>query len=225
MEKKYKNFFHWIQSFVKPTSEEPNSEKKLTKLHYAVFIGILGVAFMLFSNSFSESSSSSQQKDLAVFSQQKADQSVFNQKDEEETNILQEIENHYENQLKEILQSIVGVDDVEIMINLDATESKVYEKSVQSQTQLTDETDREGGKRKVEDTSRNEQIVIIRSGDTEKPVIVRVRKPEVRGVLIAAKGADNIQVKKWIIEAVTRVLDVPSHRVSVLPKKNPKGDS
>ena len=35
---------------------------------------------------------------------------------------------------------------------------------------------------------------------------VETKKPEIRGVLVVAKGADNIQVKKWIIEAVTRVL-------------------
>jgi stage III sporulation protein AG len=38
-------------------------------------------------------------------------------------------------------------------------------------------------------------------------------------VLIVAKGADDVRVKKEIIEAVTRVLDVPSHRVAVSAKK------
>jgi stage III sporulation protein AG len=37
--------------------------------------------------------------------------------------------------------------------------------------------------------------------------------------LVVAKGADNLQIKKWIVEAVTRVLNVPSYRVAVLPKK------
>ena len=92
------------------------------------------------------------------------------------------------------------------------------------QTQLTDETDREGGKRKVEDQSTDEQLVIIQNGEKEVPIVVETKKPAIRGVLVVAKGADNIQVKKWIVEAVTRSLDVPSHRVSVLPKKT-KGES
>jgi len=37
--------------------------------------------------------------------------------------------------------------------------------------------------------------------------------------LIVAKGADNIRIKKEIIDAVTRALDVPSHRVAVMAKK------
>lgn len=88
-----------------------------------------------------------------------------------------------------------------------------------TQKQSTDETDREGGKRKVEDISTDEKLVIVRSGDQEKPVVVKTEKPKIRGILVVAKGADNIEVKKWIIEAVTRSLDVPSHRVAVLPKK------
>jgi stage III sporulation protein AG len=66
--------------------------------------------------------------------------------------------------------------------------------------------------------------VITRNGDTEIPVIIKTKKAEVRGVAIVAAGAENIKVKASIIEAVTRVLDVPAHRVSVLPKKKPKGE-
>jgi stage III sporulation protein AG len=224
MEKKNNQFFRWLQSLFKTTNEKQNAEKKLTKYHYAILILTVGVAFMLISNILSNTSSSA--PELAVFNQQKSeDEPAFGQKEIGIADILQQAENDYENQLKEILQTAVGVDEVEIMVNLDATDSKIYEKNITTQTQLTDETDREGGKRKVEDTSKDEQLVIIRNGDTETPVVIKIKKPQVRGVLIVAKGADNIQVKKWIIEAVTRVLDVPSHRVSVLPKKNPKGES
>lgn len=165
-------------------------------------------------------------KEVTAFNQEKVEnEPAFGQKEYTMADVLKQAENDYENELKEILQTAVGVDEVEIMVNLDATDTKIYEKNITTQTQLTDETDREGGKRKVEDVSKDEQLVIIRNGETESPVVVKIKKPEVRGVLIVAKGADNIQVKKWIVEAVTRVLDVPSHRVSVLPKKNPKGES
>jgi stage III sporulation protein AG len=61
--------------------------------------------------------------------------------------------------------------------------------------------------------------VIIQEGEKEVPIVLETKKPEIRGVLIVAKGADNIQIEKWIKESVTRLLDVPSHRVSVMPKK------
>ena len=94
-----------------------------------------------------------------------------------------------------------------------------YERNKVTQEQTTEETDREGGKRTVTDSSRDEQIVIVRNGEKEVPIVQMTEKPEVRGVLVVAKGADNITVKKWIIEAVTRVLDIPSHKVAVMPKK------
>ena len=109
--------------------------------------------------------------------------------------------------------------DVKVVIYVDASEKKEFEKNKVTQKQVTEETDQEGGKREVEDTSVDEQLVIIKNGDKEGPIVVETKKPKVSGVLVVAKGAENIQVKKWIIEAVTRALDVPSHRVSVMPKK------
>ena len=84
-------------------------------------------------------------------------------------------------------------------------------------SQTTGETDKTGGKR-VEDESLDEKTVIIREGDKETPVVLRTEKPKVRGVLVVAKGVDNIQVKAMVKEAVIKSLDVPAHRVSVSPK-------
>jgi stage III sporulation protein AG len=114
---------------------------------------------------------------------------------------------------------MLGVDDVMVMVNIDSTDKKVLEKNTVTKSQTTEEKDNEGGERKVQDTSTDEQLVIIREGEKEVPIVVEYQKPAIRGVLVVAKGAENIQVKKWIIEAVTRALDVPSHRVSVMPKK------
>jgi stage III sporulation protein AG len=104
-------------------------------------------------------------------------------------------------------------------VNVDATEKKVLEKNVVVQSQKTEEVDREGGQRTVEDQSKDEQLVIIRDGEKEVPIVIETKKPAIRGVIVIAKGADNIQVKKWILESVTKLLDVPVHRVSVMPKK------
>jgi stage III sporulation protein AG len=205
------------------SSQQPASEKKNPKLLYVILLLGAGAAFMLISNAQSPPDSLTEKVSSIVPAGGEKDTSVFGQKKSENSKSMVDYEDRYENQLREALQSIAGVDDVEVVVNLDATESKVYEKNKVTQNQSTDETDREGGTRKVEDTSTDEQLVVIRSGDQEKPVMIKTEKPKIRGVLIVAKGADNIQVKKWIIEAVTRVLDVPSHRVAVLPKKS-KGE-
>ncbi|GAA3322129.1 hypothetical protein GCM10020331_040760 [Ectobacillus funiculus] len=46
------------------------------------------------------------------------------------------------------------------------------------------------------ESSTNQKPTIIREDNKEAPIVTKVDKPEVRGVLIVAKGADNIEVKK-----------------------------
>jgi stage III sporulation protein AG len=213
----------WLK---KQFSKETQGENKKGKYPYLVLVLLFGTAIMLISNLFIKDEKATSV--LPTFSssekQQEEDVETFGQKKTVENNVIDEYEKAYEAQLKEALDTIVGVSDVTVVVNVDATEKQVLEKNKNTQTQMTDETDREGGKRKVEDHSSDEQLVIIQDGEKEVPIVIETKKPAIRGVLVVAKGADNIQVKKWIIEAVTRSLDVPSHRVSVLPKKT-KGDS
>lgn len=199
-----------------------NEEKKRKwSFHYVLLLGCVGIALMivgnLLTNSPEENVSSMIEEEgvenKAVF------KSNISHEEERERSSMEEYEMHYENQLKEVLEQIIGVSDVSVMINLAETERYVYEKNKVMRKQTTDETDREGGTRKVEDVNEDEQIVIIRNGDKEEPILLQKEKPTIRGVLVVAKGVENQQIKSWVVEAVSRVLDVPSHRVSVMPKK------
>ncbi|RKL69382.1 stage III sporulation protein AG [Salipaludibacillus neizhouensis] len=128
-------------------------------------------------------------------------------------------ERHLEDQLKNALEQMKGVTNVSVMVTVSGTETHIFEKNTQSKEQQTEETDREGGTRDVRDSTKDEEVVIIRNGDKEEPLLVQSNKPDIKGVLIVANGVDNIQVKTWVVEAVSRVLDIPSHRVSVMPRK------
>lgn len=207
-------------------SKNEQSDKKPSKYHYFLLVLLFGAAIMLISNMiFNEEPSNTS---LSVMNNEKEsieeeDVPTFGQKQKAGNDVITAYEREYEAQLKEALDAIVGVEDVTVVVNVDATEEKILEKNRTNKQQITDETDREGGKRNVEDVSSEEQLVIIRNGEKEVPIVIETKKPKIRGVLVVAKGADNIQVKKWIIESVTRVLDVPSHRVAVMPKKT-KGE-
>ncbi|MGD6841394.1 stage III sporulation protein AG [Bacillus infantis] len=212
----------WIKKHLMGSGEN----KKQGKYQYLLIALLFGAAIMLISSSFFKEEAAGGV--LPAFSSQGGkeaeDVPAFGQKNTGGNVSITDYEKAYEAQLKEALDSIIGVDDVTVVVNVDATEKKVLEKNSTTKSQTTDETDREGGKRKVEDLSKEDQLVIIRDGEKEVPIVVETKKPVIRGVLVVAKGADNIQVKKWIIEAVTRSLDVPSHRVAVMPKKS-KGES
>ncbi|MFP3387839.1 stage III sporulation protein AG [Brevibacillus sp. SIMBA_040] len=135
------------------------------------------------------------------------------------TDIIAEYENIYESQLRDILGSVVGVGGVDVMVNLESTPELVVEKNRNIRSSTNQEMDKEKATRNQNDQSRDEQLVIIQGGKQDQPVVVKTLKPRVRGVLVVAKGADNIQVKAWITEAVQKVLDVPAYKISILPKK------
>lgn len=191
------------------------------KYQYLLIVLLFGAAIMLVSNFLINENEPS--SGIPVMSStddgSEDDIETFGKKSAAGNEMISDYENRYETQLKEALEGITGVSDVTVVVNVDSTEKKVLEKNTVIRSQITDETDREGGERKVEDQSQDNQIVIIRDGEKEVPIILETKKPEIRGVLVVAKGADNIQVKKWIIESVTKLLDVPSHKVSVMPKK------
>ena len=208
--------FQFVKQLLFRSKEEP-ANKKIAPFSYGIVILVLGVFIMLISN-FSGLQKETNAIETNKNTEEQAE-TVFSLKRETKAKAIADYEERYEDQLKEALEAIAGVGDVEVIVNVDTAEMKVIEKNRTTQQQTTDETDREGGKRKVDDTSINEEVVIVRDGEKESPIILTTKKPEIRGVLVVAKGADNLQVKKWIVEAVTRVLDVPSHRVAVLPKK------
>lgn len=207
-------------SILKKLFQKNDDTQKFDKKHYIIIVFVIGIAIMLFSNFFSsQRNESSNPVPVTSDSKEAENAEVFGNSGKNQPSTMKDYEEYYENQLKEAIESIVGVDDVSIVVNVDSTEKVVYEKNMINKKQITSETDSNGGKREVEDNSAEEQIVIVREGDKEVPLISETKKPDIRGVLIVAKGAENVQVKKSIIEVVMRTLDVPSHRVSVLSKK------
>lgn len=63
-----------------------------------------------------------------------------------------------------------------------------------------------------------DQTVLIRKNNNEEPLLIQTRNPEIRGVLVIAEGVDQIQVKQMVIDSVSRLLDVSTHRIAVMPK-------
>ncbi|UFJ42918.1 stage III sporulation protein AG [Brevibacillus humidisoli] len=193
--------------------------KQMKPIHYFILLFCIGAAVMIFTDFLSVEPDQSSTSDL--FSAQVPEQepsapasggSVSNDE-------IQEYENMYETQLAEILETVIGVGQVEVMVNLDSTPEVVVEKNRDIRSATTKETDKDKATRNQTDQTRNEQVVVVQGSKQEHPVVLKTVKPKVRGVLVVAKGAENIQVKAWILEAVQKVLDVPAYKISVLPKK------
>ncbi len=211
------NLKNQIKNFLQ-TKKSEHGGKLSKKAGYIIVVGLIGLLLLIVGNIFSSSTTDDNQSISNVASEvDKPAEETFSDKSKSTSNV-DDIESGYEDNLKEMLNNIEGVSDVEVMVNLESTKVKVYEKNLIAGQQSTTETDKSGGTREIEDNTKETQVVLVRQGDKEVPLLIRTKKPEVRGVFVVAKGVDHATVKKWVVDSVSRVLDVPTHRVSVMPK-------
>lgn len=202
-----------LQEFLK---DKLNGSKKTG---YVILIGLVALLVIIMGNIFSSSSQKDLGQDMPRLELESESQSEeVSSHESGTTSDVSVLEANYKKQLEGMLEKIDGVSEVEVMVNLDSTDVKVYEKNLIKGTQQTEENDRNGGTRNIEELTEETQTVIVRQGDQETPVLVQTKKPKVRGVLVVAKGVERATVKQWVVEAVSRVLDVPTHKVSVNPK-------
>ncbi len=136
-----------------------------------------------------------------------------------EQTAMNQYEDMYEQRLEEILNTVQGVSDVQVMVTIDSSEEMVYAENGQEKQQTQNDVDKSGGKRDVTQIDKQGNIVMTKQSGREEPIVVKTIKPKVRGVVVAAQGAEQVKVQALITEAVERALDVPPHRISIVPKK------
>lgn len=199
---------------------QKDGKKPPKKISYMIILALVSVMLIIIGNIFSSSSETDLEEPIQQPIEQNSEPDVKETASSKETTTsnMEELESIYTKDLQSLLNKIQGVSEAEVMVNLESTSIKVYEKNLIKGQQTTEETDTNGGTRETEDGTEETQTVLVRQGEREVPLLIQTKKPEVRGVFVVAKGADHATVKKWIIEAVSRVLDVPTHRVSVMPK-------
>lgn len=122
-----------------------------------------------------------------------------------------------ERKLMNILSKMEGVGTVSVMVTTSCNEEKILAENTSSSSQRTEEKDQAGGTRRT-DSQQQTNDVVLQNSNT--PYVIKEYAPQIRGVFILAEGADDSLVKHQITEAVSKVLDVPVHKISVEKKKN-----
>lgn len=121
--------------------------------------------------------------------------------------------------LKEFLEDIKGVGSVDAIIYVSSTTKTVNASEYNNVSENTEENDSNGGKRVNTRLDENVSYKIIKdSKGDEKPIYVCDEYPEIKGVIISAEGAGSNTVKETIIDAVSRLYDIPVHKISVVEK-------
>ena len=102
-------------------------------------------------------------------------------------------------ELTEILSQIDGAGEVSVMLTMRTGISTVYQ---------TDDSD-----------TRQDTVIITDENRTQTGLAKHIEYPEYRGALIVCQGADNVQVRLNIMEAVSRITGLGMDKISVLKMK------
>ncbi|NLT95897.1 MAG: stage III sporulation protein AG [Clostridia bacterium] len=121
--------------------------------------------------------------------------------------------------LEKILSQIAGIGEVAVNLTLESSSEYQYAINQQVDKTLVTERAQDGSTRTTDETREDAQIVMknMAQGKNE-PVIVKEIRPQVVGVMIVAEGANNPLTREEISKAVQTLLNIPAHRVTVLPK-------
>ena len=200
-----------IKGLLTKKEDEPD-KKKLENLVVFVIILIITIIIINFIwNGDSEDNETNTQttdanKKLAT---QSYNQTTVSNTESEESN------NTIVDELEDILSNINGVGKVKVMITYSETSKTVPVYNEESSQQDTEETDSEGGTRKITQTDTKKEVIYEENGEQKTLITQSVISPTVEGAIITAEGAGDITVKTNIIQAVSAVTGLSTHKIQV----------
>ncbi|MBQ2893713.1 MAG: hypothetical protein IJE24_06215 [Oscillospiraceae bacterium] len=109
-------------------------------------------------------------------------------------------------ELSQILSQIDGAGEVSVMLTVRTGTSTVY------QTDDTLTTGDSGSERK-------DTVIVTDENRGQTGLVQHIVYPEYRGAIIVCQGADNVQVRLSIMEAVARITGLGMDKISVLKMK------
>lgn len=71
----------------------------------------------------------------------------------------------------------------------------------------------------TEDTSSGVGVVYLKNGSTSQPLVVTQFLPEITGILVVAKGVENLQLKNNLLNAISAVYNVNISCIDILEGK------
>ena len=125
----------------------------------------------------------------------------------EEDELAQKLEN--------ILSKINGVGRVEVMITYSETSKTIPVYNEESTQQDTEETDSNGGTRKITQTDTRKEVIYEEVDGNKTLITQSVISPTIEGAIITAEGANNATVKANIVQAVEAVTGIATHKIQV----------
>ena len=189
---------------------------QLQKISVLVVIGLIGVLLLLFSFSSRLSSPSGTQVDPSRTAGDRTPATTG-----VGGSSLSEDEARLERRLAEILSQVQGAGRVGVKVTFDTGRFYDYAENQTTEESSSRELDAQGITRETIQVRKSGEVVTTQERTTglAVPVVRNFTEPKIQGVLVVADGAKDIKVQKALIEAVTTLLNIPYHKVVVLPRQ------
>ena len=120
-----------------------------------------------------------------------------------------------EKKLENILSKIQGVGKVKVFINYSQSSETVAMYNENSKVSQTEETDTSGGKRVIESTDSQKDIVFKEENGEKIPITQKIIQPKIEGAIITAQGANDATTKSNIMQAVEAATGIATHKIQV----------
>lgn len=199
---KFKNMFS--------KKEGETSKKRLENI--VVFIVILIITLIVI-NAIWNSDDKSNSNGKQITDQNK--KLVQSKENINTSNLEESIQDDMVKDLEEILSNINGVGKVKVMVTYAETSKTMPVYNEESSQENTEETDSEGGTRKISQTDIRKEV-IYEEDDTGKKLITQsVISPKIEGAIVTAQGANDPTIKTNIIQALSAVTGLATHKIQV----------
>ena len=202
--------------FLKPIKETTNTDEKTDKKkieNIVVFIIILIITIIAINFIWNDDKKAKNEDDGSPYTKKLATietNADVTEKDESEIN-----RDNLEKKLKNILEKIQGVGKVEVFINYSESSEVVAMYNENSKSSLTEETDTSGGKRTINETDTQKDIIYKEDDGRKIPITQKTIQPKIEGAIITAQGAKNNKIKADIVQAVEAATGLATHKIQV----------
>jgi len=189
------------------TSDDKKKIENLVVFVIILIITIIALNVIWGGNKENAQTTNDSNKKLALDTQNTQTIATIDSKDE------------FSSKLEDILQNINGVGKVKVLITYSQTSQTVPMYNEDTTQKDTEETDTNGGSRKVIETDVKRDVIYQESSGQKVPITQSIVSPKIEGAIITAQGAGNANVKADIIQAVEAVTGVSSHKIQVFAMK------
>ena len=188
--------------------QEGNNKKKIENLVFLVVILIITVVAI---NVIWNGNSKKNKQDENSQNSKQLAQNINNTTIETSSSTSKELEKN----LETILSRIQGVGEVKVFINYSESSEVVPMYNEASKNSNTEETDTQGGIRKIQEQDSQKEIIYKEENGEKVPITKKIVEPKVQGAIITAKGASDVNIKTSIIQAVEAVTGLATHKIQV----------